>query len=62
MAQSEESEFILLEVILFSFQLTEREVKDYSKPQICDQGAILNTAIDIPNRKDKEDLTESSEV
>ncbi|KAA0712898.1 Leucine-rich repeat-containing protein 7 [Triplophysa tibetana] len=42
-------------------ELTEREVKDYSKPQICDQGAILNTAIDIPNRKDKEDLTESSE-
>ncbi|XP_056605908.1 leucine-rich repeat-containing protein 7 isoform X8 [Triplophysa dalaica] len=43
-------------------ELTEREVKDYSKPQICDQGAILNTAIDIPNRKDKEDLTESSEI
>ncbi|XP_057194521.1 leucine-rich repeat-containing protein 7 isoform X10 [Triplophysa rosa] len=42
-------------------ELTEREVKDFSKPQICDQGAILNTAIDIPNRKDKEDLTESSE-
>ncbi|XP_057194517.1 leucine-rich repeat-containing protein 7 isoform X7 [Triplophysa rosa] len=43
-------------------ELTEREVKDFSKPQICDQGAILNTAIDIPNRKDKEDLTESSEI
>ncbi len=29
---------------------------------MSDQGVILNSAIDIPKRKDKEDLTESSEV
>ncbi|KTG41666.1 hypothetical protein cypCar_00012976 [Cyprinus carpio] len=29
---------------------------------MSDQGIILNSAIDIPNRKDKEDLTESSEI
>lgn len=43
-------------------QVTEREVKDFSKPPMSDQGVILNSAIDIPKRKDKEDLTESSEV
>uniref|UniRef100_A0A8C2QAI5 Leucine rich repeat containing 7 n=1 Tax=Cyprinus carpio TaxID=7962 RepID=A0A8C2QAI5_CYPCA len=42
-------------------EVTEREVKDFSKQPMSDQGIILNSAIDIPNRKDKEDLTESSE-
>uniref|UniRef100_A0A8C1WB14 Leucine-rich repeat-containing protein 7 n=2 Tax=Cyprinus carpio TaxID=7962 RepID=A0A8C1WB14_CYPCA len=45
-----------------SKEMTEREVKDFSKPPMSDQGVILNSAIDIPNRKDKEDLTESSEI
>uniref|UniRef100_A0A8C1L5A0 Leucine rich repeat containing 7 n=1 Tax=Cyprinus carpio TaxID=7962 RepID=A0A8C1L5A0_CYPCA len=44
-----------------SKEVTEREVKDFSKQPMSDQGIILNSAIDIPNRKDKEDLTESSE-
>ncbi|KAI2663577.1 Leucine-rich repeat-containing protein 7 [Labeo rohita] len=43
-------------------EVTEREVKDFSKPPMSDQGVILNSAIDIPKRKDKEDLTESSEL
>ncbi|XP_051568736.1 leucine-rich repeat-containing protein 7-like isoform X17 [Myxocyprinus asiaticus] len=43
-------------------EVTEREVKDFSKPPMSEQGAILNSAIDIPKRKDKEDLTESSEI
>ncbi|XP_016135759.1 leucine-rich repeat-containing protein 7-like [Sinocyclocheilus grahami] len=43
-------------------EVTEREVKDFSKPPMSDQGVILNSAIDIPKRKDKEDLTESSEI
>uniref|UniRef100_A0A9J8DHX9 Leucine rich repeat containing 7 n=1 Tax=Cyprinus carpio carpio TaxID=630221 RepID=A0A9J8DHX9_CYPCA len=45
-----------------SKEVTEREVKDFSKQPMSDQGIILNSAIDIPNRKDKEDLTESSEI
>ncbi|XP_051561719.1 leucine-rich repeat-containing protein 7-like isoform X10 [Myxocyprinus asiaticus] len=45
-----------------SKEVTEREVKDFSKPPMSEQGAILNSAIDIPKRKDKEDLTESSEI
>ncbi|XP_051986006.1 leucine-rich repeat-containing protein 7-like isoform X4 [Xyrauchen texanus] len=43
-------------------EVTEREVKDFSKPPMSEQGAILNSAIDIPKRKDNEDLTESSEI
>ncbi|XP_026069476.1 leucine-rich repeat-containing protein 7-like isoform X7 [Carassius auratus] len=43
-------------------EVTEREVKDFSKPPMSDQGVILNSAIDIPKRNDKEDLTESSEI
>lgn len=42
--------------------MTEREVKDYSKPSLPEQGVVMNSAIDIPKRKDKEDLNESSEV
>lgn len=42
--------------------MTEREVKEYSKPSLPEQGVIMNSAIDIPKRKDKEDLNESSEV
>ncbi|XP_066522048.1 leucine-rich repeat-containing protein 7 isoform X5 [Hoplias malabaricus] len=43
-------------------EVTDREVKDFSKPPMPDQTAILNSAIDISKRKDKEDLTESSEI
>ncbi|XP_055068750.1 leucine-rich repeat-containing protein 7 isoform X1 [Misgurnus anguillicaudatus] len=50
------------ESAVYSFQVTERDVKDFSNPQMSEQGAIHNTAIDIPKRKDKEDLTESSEI
>ncbi|XP_065096495.1 leucine-rich repeat-containing protein 7 isoform X6 [Paramisgurnus dabryanus] len=49
------------ESAVYSFQVTERDVKDFSNQQMSEQGAIHNTAIDIPKRKDKEDLTESSE-
>jgi len=48
------------EISACSLQVMEREVKDYSKPPMSDQGVLLNSAIDIPKRK--EDLTESSEV
>ncbi|XP_073810311.1 leucine-rich repeat-containing protein 7 isoform X21 [Danio rerio] len=41
-------------------EVTERDVKDYSNQPMSDQGVILNSAIDIPKRK--EDLTESSEI
>lgn len=44
------------------WQVTEREVKEFSKPSLPEQGIIMNSAIDIPKRKDKEDLNESSEV
>ncbi|XP_065096497.1 leucine-rich repeat-containing protein 7 isoform X7 [Paramisgurnus dabryanus] len=50
------------ESAVYSFQVTERDVKDFSNQQMSEQGAIHNTAIDIPKRKDKEDLTESSEI
>ncbi|XP_026777399.2 leucine-rich repeat-containing protein 7 isoform X7 [Pangasianodon hypophthalmus] len=43
-------------------EVTEREVKEFSKPPLPEQGVILNSAIDIPKRKDKEDLNESSEI
>uniref|UniRef100_A0AAY4EW68 Disease resistance R13L4/SHOC-2-like LRR domain-containing protein n=1 Tax=Denticeps clupeoides TaxID=299321 RepID=A0AAY4EW68_9TELE len=42
-------------------EVTEREVKDFPQVQMTEQSAIMNSAIDIPKRKDKEDLTESSE-
>uniref|UniRef100_A0A8B9KAX9 Disease resistance R13L4/SHOC-2-like LRR domain-containing protein n=1 Tax=Astyanax mexicanus TaxID=7994 RepID=A0A8B9KAX9_ASTMX len=42
-------------------EVTDREIKDFSKPPMPEQAAIMNSAIDIPKRKDKEDLTESSE-
>ncbi|TVK90639.1 Leucine-rich repeat-containing protein 7 [Bagarius yarrelli] len=42
-------------------EVVEREVKDFSKPSLPEQGIIMNSAIDIPKRKDKEDLNESSE-
>lgn len=44
------------------WQVNEREVKEFSKPPLPEQGVIMNSAIDIPKRKDKEDLNESSEV
>uniref|UniRef100_A0A3B4D3U8 Disease resistance R13L4/SHOC-2-like LRR domain-containing protein n=1 Tax=Pygocentrus nattereri TaxID=42514 RepID=A0A3B4D3U8_PYGNA len=43
-------------------EVTDREVKDFSKPPMPEQAVIRNSAIDIPKRKDKEDLNESSEV
>lgn len=50
----------------FSAQLmqppTDREMQDFSQSQLMDQGSMHNSGIDIPKRKDKEDLTESSEV
>lgn len=42
--------------------MIERDVKDFSKPSMPEQGVMMNSAIDIPKRKDKEDLNESSEV
>ena len=41
--------------------MKERE-REFNKTQMTEQGVIHNSAIDIPKRKDKEDLTESSEV
>eukprot|EP00063_Salmo_salar_P050184 XP_014025019.1 PREDICTED: leucine-rich repeat-containing protein 7-like isoform X17 [Salmo salar] len=50
----------------FLFQVMEREMKErereFNKTQMTEQGVIHNSAIDIPKRKDKEDLTESSEI
>lgn len=43
-------------------QVTDREMQDFSQTQLMDQGSMHNSGIDIPKRKDKEDLTESSEV
>lgn len=37
-------------------------MQDFSQSQMMDQGPMHNSGIDIPKRKDKEDLTESSEV
>ncbi|XP_008297992.1 leucine-rich repeat-containing protein 7 [Stegastes partitus] len=42
-------------------QVTDREMQDFSQSQLMDQGSMHNSGIDIPKRKDKEDLTESSE-
>lgn len=42
--------------------MTDREMQDFSQTQLMDQGPMHNSGIDIPKRKDKEDLTESSEV
>ncbi|KAM8890275.1 leucine-rich repeat-containing protein 7 isoform 4-T4 [Synchiropus picturatus] len=42
-------------------EVTDREMQDFSQAQIMDQGSMHNSGIDIPKRKDKEDLTESSE-
>ncbi|XP_076010527.1 leucine-rich repeat-containing protein 7 [Genypterus blacodes] len=42
-------------------EVTDREMQDFSQTQLMDQGPIHNSGIDIPKRKDKEDLTESSE-
>ncbi|XP_041704926.2 leucine-rich repeat-containing protein 7-like isoform X3 [Coregonus clupeaformis] len=47
-------------------EVMEREMKErereFNKTQMAEQGIIHNSAIDIPKRKDKEDLTESSEI
>ncbi|KAM6921259.1 leucine-rich repeat-containing protein 7 isoform 3-T3 [Xenentodon cancila] len=42
-------------------EVTDREMQDFSQSQLMDQGSMANSGIDIPKRKDKEDLTESSE-
>ncbi|XP_060723637.1 leucine-rich repeat-containing protein 7 isoform X4 [Tachysurus vachellii] len=42
-------------------EVTEREIKEFSKPSLPEQNVMMNSAIDIPKRKDKEDLNESSE-
>ncbi|KAF7658010.1 hypothetical protein LDENG_00019000 [Lucifuga dentata] len=42
-------------------EVIDREMQDFSQTQLMDQGPIHNSGIDIPKRKDKEDLTESSE-
>uniref|UniRef100_A0A1A8FSB4 Leucine rich repeat containing 7 n=1 Tax=Nothobranchius korthausae TaxID=1143690 RepID=A0A1A8FSB4_9TELE len=42
-------------------EVTDREMQDFSQSQMMDQGSMHNSGIDIPKRKDKEDLTESSE-
>ncbi|XP_055020733.1 leucine-rich repeat-containing protein 7 [Boleophthalmus pectinirostris] len=42
-------------------EVTDREMQDFSQSQLMDQGQMHNSGIDIPKRKDKEDLTESSE-
>ncbi|XP_077463125.1 leucine-rich repeat-containing protein 7 isoform X2 [Stigmatopora argus] len=42
-------------------EVTDREMQDFSQTQLMDQGPMHNSGIDIPKRKDKEDLTESSE-
>lgn len=46
----------------YCHQVTDREMQDFSQSQLMDQGSMHNSGIDIPKRKDKEDLTESSEV
>ncbi|XP_060723641.1 leucine-rich repeat-containing protein 7 isoform X8 [Tachysurus vachellii] len=43
-------------------EVTEREIKEFSKPSLPEQNVMMNSAIDIPKRKDKEDLNESSEI
>ncbi|KAG9350880.1 hypothetical protein JZ751_024769 [Albula glossodonta] len=43
-------------------EVAEREAKDFSKGQMTEQVPMHNSAMDIQKRKDKEDLTESSEV
>ncbi|XP_034149700.1 leucine-rich repeat-containing protein 7 isoform X12 [Esox lucius] len=47
-------------------EVLEREMKErereFNKTQMAEQSAIHNSAIDIPKRSDKEDLTESSEI
>ncbi|XP_077439754.1 leucine-rich repeat-containing protein 7 isoform X10 [Vanacampus margaritifer] len=42
-------------------EVIDREMQDFSQTQLMDQGSMHNSGIDIPKRKDKEDLTESSE-
>ncbi|XP_029939156.1 leucine-rich repeat-containing protein 7 isoform X7 [Salarias fasciatus] len=42
-------------------EVTDREMQEFSQAQLMDQGSMHNSGIDIPKRKDKEDLTESSE-
>ncbi|XP_062308267.1 leucine-rich repeat-containing protein 7 isoform X2 [Osmerus eperlanus] len=43
-------------------EVLERDLQDFTQAQLVEQGAIHNSAIDIPMRKDKEDLMESSEI
>lgn len=52
-----------MNIYLFIYlQVTDREMQNFSQSQLMDQGSMHNSGIDIPKRKDKEDLTESSEV
>lgn len=53
---------MLLRLCVYICQVTDREMQDFSQSQLMDQGSMHNSGIDIPKRKDKEDLTESSEV
>ncbi|XP_064189428.1 leucine-rich repeat-containing protein 7 isoform X5 [Anguilla rostrata] len=42
-------------------EAAEREAKDFSQGQMTEQGPMHNSAMEIPKRKEKEELTESSE-
>lgn len=53
---------IIITIYYCVHQVTDREMQDFSQSQLMDQGSMHNSGIDIPKRKDKEDLTESSEV
>nr|XP_015212048.1 PREDICTED: leucine-rich repeat-containing protein 7 isoform X3 [Lepisosteus oculatus] len=43
-------------------EVTEREAKDFQKTQMAEQSTIHNSAMEITKRKEKEELTESSEI
>ncbi|XP_072555799.1 leucine-rich repeat-containing protein 7 isoform X4 [Paramormyrops kingsleyae] len=43
-------------------EVMDRDAKDFPKSQMTEQGNIHNSVMEIPKRKEKEDLTESSEI
>ncbi|XP_018582208.1 leucine-rich repeat-containing protein 7 isoform X3 [Scleropages formosus] len=43
-------------------EVTDRDTKDFPKSQMTEQGKILNSVMEIPKLKEKEELTESSEI
>ncbi|XP_048844464.1 leucine-rich repeat-containing protein 7-like isoform X1 [Brienomyrus brachyistius] len=45
----------------YGFQMADRDVQEYAKIQMMQRGTSQNSSIEIPNHKDREDLTESSE-